>query len=85
MWDGVYRLIRKTTRRENDMLLRNAAGETLSPEQSAELLATSFYPDDSTDTDNERQQEIRELNKDNSPEHPNHSSERRSLKWFSTI
>ncbi|XP_052741604.1 uncharacterized protein LOC128198763 [Bicyclus anynana] len=60
MWDGVYRVIRKTTRRPEDMLLRNAEGNTLSPEESAELLAKTFYPDDKETTDKPYHRQLRE-------------------------
>lgn len=51
MWDGIYRVIRNTSGRQDDMLLRGLDGKTLSPEQSAELLAETFYPEDSASTD----------------------------------
>ncbi|GBP95339.1 hypothetical protein EVAR_85923_1 [Eumeta japonica] len=34
-----------------DTLLRNSEGKTLSPHESAKLLANTFYPDDSVSTD----------------------------------
>lgn len=61
MWDGIYRVIRKTAKRREEMLLRSAAGETLSPAQSAQLLAETFYPDDSVSTDKPCHTQIREL------------------------
>ncbi|CAH2091367.1 unnamed protein product [Euphydryas editha] len=60
VWDGIYRVIRKTSRRQDDTLLRNAAGETLTPDQSAELLAKTFYPDDSVTTDTAYHKQVRE-------------------------
>ncbi|KAL0812196.1 hypothetical protein ABMA28_009571 [Loxostege sticticalis] len=51
MWDGIYRVIRRTKERQDDVLLRGLDGRTLSPKQSADLLATTFYPDDSVLTD----------------------------------
>lgn len=60
MWDGVYRVIRKTARRNEDMLLRDTGGKTLSPEGSAELLAKTFYPDDLTTTDTPFHTHLRE-------------------------
>lgn len=78
MWDGIYRVIRKTARRQEDMLLRNSQGETLSPENSSELLASTFYPDDTIATDNtyhtylrnqidKNTEEIQELSEDDPP------------------
>ncbi len=61
MWDGIYRVLRRTARRQEDMLLRNPAGETLSPEQSADLLAKTFYPDDSTDAEQPYHTALRRL------------------------
>ncbi|CAH2091712.1 unnamed protein product [Euphydryas editha] len=60
VWDGIYRVIRKTSRRQDDMLLRSAAGETLTPDQSAELLAKTFYPDDCVTTDTAYHKQVRE-------------------------
>lgn len=61
MWDGVYRVIRKTTKYQEDVLLRNAEGLTLSPAKSAEMLATTFYPDDSENTDDPGHADLRKL------------------------
>lgn len=60
MWDGIYRVIRKTAKRHEDTLLRNTNGITLSPTQSAELLTKTFYPDDSVETDNYHHTQLRE-------------------------
>ncbi|GBP20999.1 Retrovirus-related Pol polyprotein from type-1 retrotransposable element R1 [Eumeta japonica] len=51
MWDKVYRVIRNKKGRLPDTLLRNSEGKTLSPHESAKLLANTFYPDDSVSTD----------------------------------
>lgn len=68
LWDGIYRVIRKTARRQEDMLLRGADGQTLNPVQSANLLAETFYPDDSVSTDSPHHTLIRELTQDKQPE-----------------
>lgn len=60
MWDGIYRVIRRTKRRQDDVLLRGPDGKTLSPKQSADLLATTFYPDDSVSTDDAYHTQLRE-------------------------
>lgn len=58
LWDGVYRVIRKTCKKQEDMLLvRN--GQELGPEESAELLATTFFPQDNLDEDNADHLDIR--------------------------
>lgn len=59
MWDGIYRVLRKTARRHEDMLLRGSTGETLTPEESAQLLAKTFYPDDSVDSEQQRHTALR--------------------------
>ncbi|XP_046977642.1 uncharacterized protein LOC124543462 [Vanessa cardui] len=68
VWDGVYRVIRKTSKRSEDLLLRDSAGETLTPEKSAELLARTFYPDDSVETENAKQRSIRAIAENKTPE-----------------
>ncbi|XP_064074206.1 uncharacterized protein LOC135193878 [Vanessa tameamea] len=67
VWDGVYRVIRKTSRRRDDMLLRNSAGETLPPDQSAKLLAETFYPGDSVHAETEQQKSVRKITEDKTP------------------
>ncbi|GBP61690.1 Retrovirus-related Pol polyprotein from type-1 retrotransposable element R1 [Eumeta japonica] len=51
MWDKVYRVLSNKKGRLPDTLLRNSEGKTLSPHESAKLLAYTFYPDDSVSTD----------------------------------
>lgn len=51
MWDGIYRIIRRISRKQDEILLRDLQGKTLTPEDSVELLAKTFYPDDTVDTD----------------------------------
>lgn len=61
MWDGIYRVIRNTTGRQEDCLLRDETGNTLNPKRSADLLAQTFYPDDSVSTDNPHHTNLRKL------------------------
>ncbi|XP_063823084.1 uncharacterized protein LOC135073021 [Ostrinia nubilalis] len=68
MWDGVYRVIRKTAKREDDMLLRGADGATLSPDESANLLASTFYPEDTTITDTPYHTQLRTEVESRAPE-----------------
>lgn len=68
MWDGIYRVLRKTSGRQEDMLLRGSDGNTLSPEASANLLAETFYPKDSVSTDNQYHTRLRLLTRNGSPE-----------------
>ncbi|CAK1583173.1 unnamed protein product [Parnassius mnemosyne] len=50
MWDGVYRVISRTTQRKEDIpLVRD--GKTLGNTESARALAETFYPDDNTQDD----------------------------------
>ncbi|GBP90801.1 hypothetical protein EVAR_102483_1 [Eumeta japonica] len=51
MWDKIYRVIRNKKGILPDTLLRNSEGKTLTPHESAKLLAYTFYPDDSVSTD----------------------------------
>lgn len=51
-------MIRKATLRYEDQLLIEN-GETLSPENSAELLGATFFPDDDPSIDTETQKAIR--------------------------
>lgn len=60
MWDGIYRVIRKTAGRQEDMLLRNPDGRTLSQDESAALLADTFYPEDSVTTDKPYHKQLRQ-------------------------
>ncbi|XP_075990359.1 uncharacterized protein LOC142986010 [Anticarsia gemmatalis] len=73
MWDGIYRVIRKTARRQDDTLLRNTAGETLSPEDSAELLGKTFYPDDTTNTDSPYHTQLRAITSSNQHRETSHN------------
>ena len=75
MWDGIYRVLRKTTGRSEDMLLRGATGETLSPQASAHLLAETFYPKDSVSTDQPYHTRLRDLTQSGSPEETRKLSE----------
>ncbi|XP_069361305.1 uncharacterized protein [Maniola hyperantus] len=61
MWDGIYRVIRNTARRHEDALLRDGEGNTLCPEESAKLLANTFYPEDTTATDTSYHMRLREM------------------------
>ncbi|XP_046970585.1 uncharacterized protein LOC124537737 [Vanessa cardui] len=51
VWDGIYRVLRKTAGRREDLLLRGNDGRTLNPKESADLLANTFYPEDTVETD----------------------------------
>lgn len=68
MWDGIYRVIRKTSNQQEDVLLRGPDGKTLSPEASANRLAETFYPKDSIYTDNHFHTQLRLLTESGSPE-----------------
>ncbi|CAG5029092.1 unnamed protein product [Parnassius apollo] len=50
------------------MLLRSVEGDTLNPEESAKLLASTFYPEDSVATDKSYHIKIRRLVQDKKPE-----------------
>lgn len=52
MWEGIYRVIRGTSKRQEDLPLE-VEGSLLNPKDSVALLARTFYPDDETKGDNE--------------------------------
>lgn len=55
LWDGIYRVLRGTARRYEDQpLVEN--GIALDPGASAELLAATFFPDDTSANDNQDHQ-----------------------------
>ncbi|CAK1546866.1 unnamed protein product [Leptosia nina] len=58
MWEGIYRVIKRTEiRREDTPLIKE--GKVLGMRESAELLTRTFYPDDDEDKDQEVHKEIR--------------------------
>ncbi|GBP90787.1 Putative 115 kDa protein in type-1 retrotransposable element R1DM [Eumeta japonica] len=59
MWDGVYRVIRDTGGSREDVLLRDDSGRVCNPDESAALLAETFFPGDQVDTDGPHHAEIR--------------------------
>jgi ribonuclease HI len=61
MWDGVYRVLRKTAGRKEELLLRGPDGKTLDPKQSADLLANTFYPEDTVNTDTPHHTQLRKI------------------------
>lgn len=67
MWDGIYRVINRTRKRHNDEML-TINGDPLSPTESVELLARTFYPDDKEEEDTLEQKRIREKVEDHNLE-----------------
>lgn len=59
LWDSIYRVIRNTSGRNEDLLLVGG-GTVLSPEKSVALLAATFFPSDNRDEDNDIHESIRE-------------------------
>lgn len=59
MWDGVYRVIRRTTKREEEIPLISD-GAALVGKGSAKLLAETFFPEDDKKNDNVDHTRIRE-------------------------
>ncbi|KAG6452350.1 hypothetical protein O3G_MSEX007586 [Manduca sexta] len=60
LWDGIYRVIGRLTKRHEDQpLVRD--GKFLGQEESARFLADTFYPDDPDEVDNEDHRRTREL------------------------
>ncbi|KAJ2939998.1 hypothetical protein O0L34_g14030 [Tuta absoluta] len=58
LWQGIYRVIGRTVKREEDELLQQN-GITLDAKSSVELLAKTFYPDDLEEDDNPLHRDIR--------------------------
>ncbi|CAF4901386.1 unnamed protein product [Pieris macdunnoughi] len=59
MWQGIYRVITRTSKRYEDQLLLKD-GEYKSPKESAELLVKTFFPDDDQENDTEEHRRVRE-------------------------
>lgn len=60
LWDGIYRVINSTNSKYEDQLLTKN-GQTLSPEESVQLLAETFFPDDKPEEDSEHHINTRQL------------------------
>lgn len=60
LWEGIYRVIRRTANREEDLMLEKD-GQTLSPLESAKYLAETFYPKDQRTGEIEQHQKTRQL------------------------
>ncbi|CAK1584032.1 unnamed protein product [Parnassius mnemosyne] len=60
MWDGIYRVIGRTKQRQEDLPLA-LNGKTMGNEESAKILAETFYPEDNTKDDNAEHRQTREL------------------------
>lgn len=60
MWEGIYRVIRRTTRRQEDLTL-SSNGAFLNPKESAALLADTFYPRDREEEDDAEHRLTREV------------------------
>lgn len=58
VWEGIYRVISRTTRREEDLPLKHN-GAIMDAKNSAKLLADTFYPEDLTSDDNIYHRRIR--------------------------
>ena len=59
VWESFYRIIRRTTKRQEELTLCSD-GAFLNPSESAALLADTFYPEDRVDQDNADHRRIRE-------------------------
>ncbi|GBP47015.1 Retrovirus-related Pol polyprotein from type-1 retrotransposable element R1 [Eumeta japonica] len=59
LWDGIYRVIRETGKNREDVLLKTDSGQVIGPDESATLLAETFFPDDRADTDDPYHTEVR--------------------------
>ncbi|XP_063539417.1 uncharacterized protein LOC134748560 [Cydia strobilella] len=59
VWEGIYRVIGRTARREEDSPLEKD-GVVLDAKSSVRLLAETFYPKDCTTSDNDYHRQVRE-------------------------
>ncbi|GBP48763.1 hypothetical protein EVAR_32783_1 [Eumeta japonica] len=60
LWDGIYRVIyRETRKNREEVLLQTDSGRVLGPKESATLLAETFFPDDRVNTDYPHHAEVR--------------------------
>ena len=60
LWEGIYRVMGRTAKREEDMPLV-VDGITLDAKGSVELLASTFYPEDLRENDNQTHRDIRNI------------------------
>ncbi|XP_045537326.1 uncharacterized protein LOC123721737 [Papilio machaon] len=60
MWDGIYRVIGRTTKRSEDIPLVRG-GTALGGEESARVLAETFFPEDSLGEDDAAHTEMRRM------------------------
>lgn len=60
LWEGIYRVIKNTGKREEDLPLA-VNGVTLGQEGSTQLLADTFYPEDKEEDDNNEHRYIRAI------------------------
>lgn len=60
LWGGIYRVLYKTTKRQEDLPLIKD-GKVLDPEDSARMLAETFYPADLESEDNEDHRRTRKI------------------------
>ncbi|CAH2208472.1 jg24109, partial [Pararge aegeria aegeria] len=60
VWDGIYRVIRRTSKLYEDHPLENN-GVVLSPKDSVQLLAKTFFPQDSEADDDQNHLQTRQL------------------------
>ena len=60
VWEGIYRVIGRTAKREQDVLLKKD-GKAQGPEDSASMLAEVFFPDDDPSRDGAEHRRIRGL------------------------
>ncbi|GBP28960.1 hypothetical protein EVAR_83859_1 [Eumeta japonica] len=58
LWDGIYRVIRETGK-PGGCPIKTDSGQVIGPDESATLLAETFFPDDRVDTDDPYHTEVR--------------------------
>lgn len=61
VWDGIYRVMCKARKREEDLPLEDENGTPLDPVESVKLLARTFYPLDDAAEDNDDHRRTRDL------------------------
>lgn len=70
MWDGIWKILRRTEPRRPEVLLHAAGGSTCSARESARLLADTLFPDDRPGEDTPEHEALRRVDTNLYPETP---------------
>ncbi|CAF4816741.1 unnamed protein product [Pieris macdunnoughi] len=59
LWDGIYRVIKRTNERKKDQNMLKKDGRVLTPEESAQYLAETLFPEDTKKGESREHSDIR--------------------------